>query len=112
MQILVGLGDPIEGTGWLDSVGRGSVFINPKFTGERQNELVKHGKPTSRKLSSQIPYAEKYIGAPYVLTIDTSNLTEVRLAVKAALKRQVGGFLCSVFFISTSYCRFTKDCVE
>ena len=38
------------------------------------------------KLTSQNPYAEEYIGEPYVLTFNMNNQSEVREAVIKALK--------------------------
>ena len=38
------------------------------------------------KLTSQNPYAEEYIGEPYVLTFDMNNQSEVRKAVLKALR--------------------------
>uniref|UniRef100_A0A667XLT9 alpha-1,6-mannosyl-glycoprotein 6-beta-N-acetylglucosaminyltransferase n=1 Tax=Myripristis murdjan TaxID=586833 RepID=A0A667XLT9_9TELE len=46
------------------------------------------GKPTTRQISSQHPYVEDFIGKPYVWTVDTSNLTDVREAVRAILRTE------------------------
>ncbi|KAA0705259.1 Alpha-1,6-mannosylglycoprotein 6-beta-N-acetylglucosaminyltransferase B [Triplophysa tibetana] len=40
------------------------------------------GKPTSREVSSQHPYAEHYIGKPHVITADFNNSEEFEAAVR------------------------------
>ncbi len=42
------------------------------------------------QLHSQNPYAEQFIGAPYVITIDISNDTAVRNAMEKAKHTTVG----------------------
>lgn len=41
------------------------------------------------QIHSQHPYAEDFIGKPYVWTVDIDNTTQVREAVKAILSLEV-----------------------
>jgi alpha-1,3(6)-mannosylglycoprotein beta-1,6-N-acetyl-glucosaminyltransferase len=41
------------------------------------------------QISSQNPYAERFIGAPHVLTVSIENATELESAVRLALTSQV-----------------------
>nr|XP_039272953.1 alpha-1,6-mannosylglycoprotein 6-beta-N-acetylglucosaminyltransferase A-like [Styela clava] len=74
-KIYVGLGFPVEGPAALEAVSNGVIFLNPKFLPPLD---AHHGKPTSRRLTSQNPYAENFIGEPYVYTVDLNNFSEVR----------------------------------
>ena len=48
------------------------------------------------QLASQHPYAEKFIGKPYVYTVDINNNEEVEEAVKEILQMEV----CDVLLAS------------
>ena len=48
LQIVVGLGHPIEGTGAMEALAHGCVFFNPKYIGTDQNIFKNIGKPTHR----------------------------------------------------------------
>ena len=41
------------------------------------------------QVSSQHPYAETFIGKPHVWTVDVTNKTDVREAVRAILRTEV-----------------------
>ena len=47
-QVVVGLGHPIEGTGAMEALAHGCVFLNPKYTGQSQNAFISGRKPTQR----------------------------------------------------------------
>ena len=55
----------------------------------RYNSQFFGDKPTRRLVTSQNPYAEKFIGQPFVYTIDISNSTEVGLAMRKIMKTSV-----------------------
>ncbi|KAK2145757.1 hypothetical protein LSH36_660g06018 [Paralvinella palmiformis] len=70
-KVLFGLGYPFESSGALESLARGCVFLNPKFSA-KDNDVLRsrtYRKPTSRKMTSQVPYMETDIGPPYVYTV-------------------------------------------
>jgi hypothetical protein len=46
-------------------------------------------KPTGRDVTSQNPYAEQFIGEPYVYTIDINNITQVTAAMEKIMKKTV-----------------------
>lgn len=79
----------------LEAIANGAIFINPRFNEPkgRRTEKFFQEKPTLRELRSQNPYAEDFIGEPYVLTIDISNKTALREAVRRALSTEVQSFL-------------------
>lgn len=49
----------------------------------------KYINDTASQISSQHPYAEKFIGKPHVWTVDVTNKTDVREAVRAILRSEV-----------------------
>ena len=49
----------------------------------------KYEKNIGLQISSQHPYAETFIGRPHVWTVDVSNKTDVREAVRAILRTEV-----------------------
>ncbi|XP_034496207.1 alpha-1,6-mannosylglycoprotein 6-beta-N-acetylglucosaminyltransferase B isoform X5 [Ailuropoda melanoleuca] len=51
------------------------------------------GKPTSREVFSQHPYAENFIGKPHVWTVDYNNSEEFEAAIKAIMRTQVDPYL-------------------
>ena len=51
------------------------------FIGRRNSKFFK-GKPTERKLTSQHPYAERYIGKPHVYTVNVNDPKEVEAALE------------------------------
>ncbi|KAM8934674.1 alpha-1,6-mannosylglycoprotein 6-beta-N-acetylglucosaminyltransferase A [Pelodytes ibericus] len=89
-KLFVGLGFPYEGPAPLEAIANGCAFLNPKFNppkSSRNTDFFK-GKPTLRELTSQHPYAEVYIGKPYVWTVNINNRDEVEKAVKAILSQK------------------------
>ncbi|XP_062614039.1 alpha-1,6-mannosylglycoprotein 6-beta-N-acetylglucosaminyltransferase A-like isoform X1 [Saccostrea cucullata] len=90
-KVFVGLGFPYEGPAPLEAIANGAVYINPKFPtphSSRNTPFFK-GKPTARELTSQHPYAEMFIGEPYVYTVDVSNQKEVEKVLdKILLERE------------------------
>ncbi|XP_053568485.1 alpha-1,6-mannosylglycoprotein 6-beta-N-acetylglucosaminyltransferase A [Bombina bombina] len=89
-KLFVGLSFPYEGPAPLEAIANGCAFLNPKFNpakSSRNTDFFK-GKPTLRELTSQHPYAEVYIGKPYVWTVDINNHEEVEKAVKAILNKK------------------------
>lgn len=87
-KIFVGLGFPYEGPNPLEAIAAGAVFIQPKFYPPHSslNKPFFKGKPTSRALTSQHPYAEEFIGEPHVFTVDIDNKEELEKAIKKAKK--------------------------
>uniref|UniRef100_A0A3Q3LZR0 alpha-1,6-mannosyl-glycoprotein 6-beta-N-acetylglucosaminyltransferase n=1 Tax=Mastacembelus armatus TaxID=205130 RepID=A0A3Q3LZR0_9TELE len=89
-QLFVGLGFPYEGPAPIEAIALGCVFLQPRFDPPHSsdNNNFYKGKPTTRQISSQNPYAEEFIGKPYVWTVDMTNSTDVREAVKAILNTE------------------------
>lgn len=78
-KIFVGLGFPYEGPAPLEAIANGAVYLNPKFATPHSSKNIQFfkGKPTARELTSQHPYAELFIGEPYVYTVNMHNDTQV-----------------------------------
>ncbi|CAJ1080913.1 alpha-1%2C6-mannosylglycoprotein 6-beta-N-acetylglucosaminyltransferase B-like [Xyrichtys novacula] len=90
-KVFVGLGFPYEGPAPIEAIALGCVFLQPRFHPPHSsvnNDFYK-GKPTTRQISSQHPYAENFIGKPHVWTVDVTNETDVREAVKAIVHTEV-----------------------
>lgn len=51
--------------------------------------ISKYINDAGSQISSQHPYAEKFIGKPHVWTVDVTNKTDVREAVRAILRTEV-----------------------
>ncbi|XP_078344105.1 alpha-1,6-mannosylglycoprotein 6-beta-N-acetylglucosaminyltransferase A-like, partial [Oculina patagonica] len=83
-KVFVGLGEPFEGPGALEALANGCFFLNPKYEPplDRTNAGFFAGKPVNRKITSQNPYAEVFVGKPFVQTVDIHNLTEVEEALR------------------------------
>ncbi|CAN9509116.1 unnamed protein product [Ophioblennius macclurei] len=93
-KIFVGLGFPYEGPAPIEAISLGCVFLQPRFDpphSSENNDFYK-GKPTTRQISSQHPYAEHSIGKPHVWTVDATNRSDVREALKAILSTEVKAF--------------------
>ncbi|KAM7370909.1 hypothetical protein PAMP_010419 [Pampus punctatissimus] len=89
-KVFVGLGFPYEGPAPIEAIALGCVFLQPRFDpphSSDNNDFYK-GKPTTR----QHPYAEEFISKPHVWTVDMTNRTAVREAVKAILHTEVKPF--------------------
>ncbi|XP_069547628.1 alpha-1,6-mannosylglycoprotein 6-beta-N-acetylglucosaminyltransferase B-like [Brachyistius frenatus] len=93
-KVFVGLGFPYEGPAPIEAIALGCVFLQPRFDPPHSSDNNKFykGKPTTRQISSQHPYAEEFIGKPYVWTVDVTNRTDIRQAVKAILSTEVKSF--------------------
>ena len=74
-KLFVGLGFPYEGPGPIEAMAAGTVYIQPKYDvpRNRENSDFFALKPTFRKLTSQSPYMENFVGKPYCFTIDIRN---------------------------------------
>ncbi|XP_031574835.1 alpha-1,6-mannosylglycoprotein 6-beta-N-acetylglucosaminyltransferase A-like isoform X2 [Actinia tenebrosa] len=94
-KIYIGLGFPYDGPAPLEAIAHGSVFLNAKLDPphSRENTAFFKEKPTSRKLTSQHPYAEKFIGKPYVYTIDINSTQEVEKTVQEILNSKVRPYI-------------------
>ncbi|XP_045924768.1 alpha-1,6-mannosylglycoprotein 6-beta-N-acetylglucosaminyltransferase B-like isoform X3 [Micropterus dolomieu] len=93
-KVFVGLGFPFEGPAPIEAIALGCVFIQPRFDPPHSSDNNKFykGKPTTRQISSQHPYAERYIGKPHVWTVDVTNKTDVQEAVRAIQRTEVTPF--------------------
>lgn len=78
-KVFIGLGFPFEGPAPLEAIALGCFFVNPIMDPplSRANSEFFSKKPTTRAITSQNPYAEMFIGKPYVYNVNISNLTEV-----------------------------------
>ena len=72
-----------------------SLFCHDKG---RANSKFFKGKPTQRKLTSQHPYAERYIGKPYVYTVNVNNPKEVEAALED-MDDKVVSCIFNAFFV-------------
>ncbi|XP_059892565.1 alpha-1,6-mannosylglycoprotein 6-beta-N-acetylglucosaminyltransferase B-like [Gadus macrocephalus] len=90
-KVFVGLGFPYEGPAPIEALALGCVFLQPSLTPPNSSSFYR-GKPTTREVSSQHPYAEHFVGKPYVWTVDASNLTAVRQAIRDIKLTQVKPF--------------------
>ena len=82
-KLFIGLGFPYEGPAPLEAIANGCFFLNPRIKPpiNRNNSKFLKGKPTLRSLTSQNPYAEMFIGQPYVYTVNIENRDEVKNAL-------------------------------
>ncbi|XP_054624272.1 alpha-1,6-mannosylglycoprotein 6-beta-N-acetylglucosaminyltransferase B-like [Dunckerocampus dactyliophorus] len=90
-KVFVGLGFPYEGPAPIEAIALGCIFLQPCLNpphSSDNNDFYK-GKPTTRQISSQHTYAEDFIGRPHVWTVDATNKTQVREAVKEILRTEV-----------------------
>ncbi|KAK3726433.1 hypothetical protein QZH41_014937 [Actinostola sp. cb2023] len=94
-KVFIGLGFPYDGPAPLEAIAHGAVFLNAKLDPphSRENTFFFKEKPTSRKLGSQHPYAEKFIGKPHVYTVDINNIYEVEQAVLEILRMEVRPYI-------------------
>lgn len=93
-KVFVGLGFPYEGPAPIEAIAMGCVFLQPRFKpphSSKNNNFYK-GKPTTRQVSSQHPYAEEFIGKPHVWTVDVNNRTEIAQAIQDILRTEVKPF--------------------
>lgn len=83
-KFFIGVGLPLESTGVIEAIAHGCVFLNPKFKGSQQDILQQLGKPTLRKMTSQVPYMERFMGPPHVYTIDIGDTQAVAATLNTA----------------------------
>ncbi|XP_029707227.1 alpha-1,6-mannosylglycoprotein 6-beta-N-acetylglucosaminyltransferase B-like isoform X3 [Takifugu rubripes] len=95
LQLFIGFGFPYEGPAPLEAIANGCIFLQPKFQPPHSslNHEFFRGKPTSREVSSQHPYAEQYIGRPHVMTVDYNNSLEFESAIREILRTKVEPYL-------------------
>ncbi|XP_023809799.1 alpha-1,6-mannosylglycoprotein 6-beta-N-acetylglucosaminyltransferase B isoform X1 [Oryzias latipes] len=94
-KLFIGFGFPYEGPAPLEAVANGCIFLQPKFQPPHSslNHEFFRGKPTSREVFSQHPYAEQYIGRPHVMTVDYNNSLEFESAIKEIMRSKVQPYL-------------------
>ncbi|KAK2175491.1 hypothetical protein NP493_728g01062 [Ridgeia piscesae] len=83
-KFFIGMGLPLESTGVIEAIAHGCIFLNPKFKGPQQDILQQLGKPTLRKMTSQVPYVERFMGPPHVYTVDIDDTQAVAATLKTA----------------------------
>ncbi|NXT17732.1 MGT5B acetylglucosaminyltransferase, partial [Syrrhaptes paradoxus] len=93
--LFIGFGFPYEGPAPLEAIANGCVFLQARFNPPHSslNHEFFRGKPTSREVSSQHPYAEDFIGKPHVWTVDYNNSEEFEAAIKTIMSTQVDPYL-------------------
>ncbi|XP_062976436.1 alpha-1,6-mannosylglycoprotein 6-beta-N-acetylglucosaminyltransferase B [Elgaria multicarinata webbii] len=94
-KLFIGFGFPYEGPAPLEAIANGCVFLQARFNPPHSslNHEFFRGKPTSREVSSQHPYAEEFIGKPHVWTVDYNNSEEFESAIKAIMRTKVDPYL-------------------
>ncbi|CAL8333650.1 unnamed protein product [Merluccius merluccius] len=94
-MLFIGFGFPYEGPAPLEAIANGCIFLQPKFQPPHSslNHEFFRGKPTSRGVSSQHPYAEQYIGRPHVMTVDYNNSLEFDTAIREIMRTKVEPYL-------------------
>uniref|UniRef100_A0A8C9WDK1 alpha-1,6-mannosyl-glycoprotein 6-beta-N-acetylglucosaminyltransferase n=1 Tax=Scleropages formosus TaxID=113540 RepID=A0A8C9WDK1_SCLFO len=94
-KLFIGFGFPYEGPAPLEAIANGCIFLQPKFNPPHSslNHEFFRGKPTSREVSSQHPYAEQYIGRPHVMTVDYNNSQEFDSAIREIMRTKVEPYL-------------------
>uniref|UniRef100_A0A671VFI9 alpha-1,6-mannosyl-glycoprotein 6-beta-N-acetylglucosaminyltransferase n=1 Tax=Sparus aurata TaxID=8175 RepID=A0A671VFI9_SPAAU len=94
-KLFIGFGFPYEGPAPLEAIANGCIFLQPKFNPPHSslNHEFFRGKPTSREVSSQHPYAEQYIGRPHVMTVDYNNSLEFDSAIREIMRTKVEPYL-------------------
>lgn len=82
--LFIGVGFPYEGPGPLEAMSNGAVYLQPKFDKpiNKLNSNFFGLKPTLRKLTSQNPYMEEFVGQPYCYTINITDETLLRNTLK------------------------------
>uniref|UniRef100_A0A4W5KFG8 alpha-1,6-mannosyl-glycoprotein 6-beta-N-acetylglucosaminyltransferase n=1 Tax=Hucho hucho TaxID=62062 RepID=A0A4W5KFG8_9TELE len=94
-KLFIGFGFPYEGPAPLEAIANGCIYLQPKFHPPHSslNHEFFRGKPTSREVSSQHPYAEQYIGRPHVMTVDYNNSQEFDTAIREIMSTKVEPYL-------------------
>uniref|UniRef100_A0AAV2KJG4 alpha-1,6-mannosyl-glycoprotein 6-beta-N-acetylglucosaminyltransferase n=1 Tax=Knipowitschia caucasica TaxID=637954 RepID=A0AAV2KJG4_KNICA len=90
-KLFIGFGFPYEGPAPLEAIANGCIFLQPMFHPPHSslNHDFFKGKPTSREVTSQHPYAEQYIGRPHVITIDFGNSTTFNETIREIMELNV-----------------------
>uniref|UniRef100_A0A8C6WXB1 alpha-1,6-mannosyl-glycoprotein 6-beta-N-acetylglucosaminyltransferase n=1 Tax=Neogobius melanostomus TaxID=47308 RepID=A0A8C6WXB1_9GOBI len=94
-KLFIGFGFPYEGPAPLEAIANGCIFLQPKFNPPHSsyNHDFFKGKPTSRVVASQHPYAEQFIGRPHVLTMDFGNWTTFNETIREIMELNVEPFV-------------------
>uniref|UniRef100_A0A672FUC0 alpha-1,6-mannosyl-glycoprotein 6-beta-N-acetylglucosaminyltransferase n=1 Tax=Salarias fasciatus TaxID=181472 RepID=A0A672FUC0_SALFA len=94
-KLFIGFGFPYEGPAPLEAIANGCIYLQPKFSPPHSslNHEFFRGKPTSREVFSQHPYAEQYIGRPHVMTVDYNNSLEFDTAIREIMRTKVEPYL-------------------
>uniref|UniRef100_A0A8D0GTB3 alpha-1,6-mannosyl-glycoprotein 6-beta-N-acetylglucosaminyltransferase n=1 Tax=Sphenodon punctatus TaxID=8508 RepID=A0A8D0GTB3_SPHPU len=94
-KVFIGFGFPYEGPAPLEAIANGCIFLQSRFNPPHSslNHEFFRGKPTSREVASQHPYAEDFIGKPHVWTVDYNNSEEFEAAIKAIMRTKVDPYL-------------------
>lgn len=104
-KLFIGVGFPYEGPGPLEAMANGAVFLQPKFknpVSKLNNDFFKN-KPNFRKLESQSPYMQEFIGEPYCFTINVFDEALLRKTLKQVQKMKRLPPKIPVEFSSTGY---------
>ncbi|XP_074551428.1 alpha-1,6-mannosylglycoprotein 6-beta-N-acetylglucosaminyltransferase A-like [Halichoeres trimaculatus] len=93
-KVFVGLSFPFEGPAPLEALANGCAFLNPRLNPPKSslNSEFFKGKPNTRELTSQHPYAEA-IGEPYVWLVDMHNSSDVERVITAILNQSIEPYL-------------------
>ncbi|MBZ3874195.1 Alpha-1,6-mannosylglycoprotein 6-beta-N-acetylglucosaminyltransferase B [Sciurus carolinensis] len=81
----IGFGFPHKGLDPLEAIAHICIFLQSHFI--PPHRMFFPGKPTSKEVFSQHPYAENFIGKPHVWTVDY-NLEESKAAIRAIMETQ------------------------
>ena len=73
------------------------IFFHPTLG--RRNAAFFKQKPTERKLTSQHPYAERFIGKPHVYTVNVQDLKAVEKALEEIDDKVVRLSVCLSVYI-------------
>uniref|UniRef100_A0A8C9PXC3 alpha-1,6-mannosyl-glycoprotein 6-beta-N-acetylglucosaminyltransferase n=1 Tax=Spermophilus dauricus TaxID=99837 RepID=A0A8C9PXC3_SPEDA len=94
-KLFIGFGFPYEGPAPLEAIANGCVFLQSRFRPPHSslNHEFFQGCLSARQVFSQHPYAENFIGKPYVWTVDYNNSEEFEAAIQAIMKTQVEPYL-------------------
>lgn len=94
-KLFIGFGFPYEGPAPLEAIANGCIFLQPRFRPPHSslNHEFFRGKPTSREVSSQHPYAEQYVGRPHVMTVDYNNSAEFETTIRHIMRTKVDPYL-------------------
>ncbi|XP_006135809.1 alpha-1,6-mannosylglycoprotein 6-beta-N-acetylglucosaminyltransferase B [Pelodiscus sinensis] len=94
-KLFIGFGFPYEGPAPLEAIANGCIFLQSRFNPPHSslNHEFFRGKPTSREVSSQHPYAEDFIGKPHVWTVDYNNSEEFEAAIKTIMRTKVDPYV-------------------